>query len=176
MQGMGCLNSVMDSVWTIITAISALVQGIAVSAAAFFALVEWRRSKREQMKELAEEAKRRDKEAFQRGHMHYTSYLKLAVKYPELDMGDLPLPNPPTLTPLQKSQAVGVFLVWCASLQQAWSLYKDGSPTVHMKRWGGWLIYFDEFMKRDNFRQYWDMYKNQFDVDYVAEMDRRIPR
>ena len=165
-----------DNTAYVITAVSALVQGVAVSAAAFFGLVEWKRSKREQAIAIGLESDRRDKEAFQRGHMHYTSYLKLAVKYPELDMGDLPLKNPPELNDLQKAQAVGVFLVWCASLQQAWSLYKDGSKTVKYNRWEGWVIYFQSFMKRENFRQYWDMYKNQFDINYVAEMESKLQR
>ena len=165
-----------DNTAYVVTAVSALIQAVAVSAAAFFALVEWKRSKRDQATAYNLEVDRKDKEAFQRGHMHYTSYLKLAVKYPELDMGDFPLKNPPELNEMQRAQAIGIFLVWCASLQQAWSLYQDGSLKAHVNRWNGWLKYFDSFMERENFREYWAMYKDQFDVNYVADMERRIKK
>ena len=142
--------------WTdVAAALGSVLQAVAVIFATFFALPEWLKSR-----------KLRDKEAFETPHTYYTKYEELTVMYPELDMGDLPLPKPAKLTAEQKSQAVGLFLIWLAMIQQAYTLYKDASKPAIRNRWIGWEKYILENMARDNFKEYWSMFHHQFDREF----------
>lgn len=139
----------------VLSATGSMIQALAVSVATVFAILEWRKAQR-----------RRDKEAFEVPHGYYTRYEELTVMYPELDMGDLPLPKPVKLTPKQKSQAVGMFLMWLAMVQQAFALYQNVSEKATNNRWTGWEKYILENMARENFLEYWNLYHHQFDRDF----------
>lgn len=150
-----------------VQAASNVVEAVAVVLATLFAVLEWRKAKKRQEEERRVRQEQIDREAHEIPHSYYTRYLELTVQYPELDMGDLPLPQPVTLTPTQKSQAAGLFLIWLASVQQAYLLYYKSSEDAHQRRWGGWRDYILELMARENFFEYWNMYKHQFDTEFV---------
>lgn len=156
--------------WSQLADIATVISALAVITATLFAGIEWKKEKRRLSKERMDEQMRLDALAFEGQHADYIKILELTTHYPELDLADYALPDPPELSSIKLAQAHGIFLIWAAMVQRAYVLYNQSSDRAKQAQWKGWEIYICERMSRKNFGEYWKLYRHQFDADFQKYM------
>jgi hypothetical protein len=148
-----------------------IVSGLVTILGLPFAIATYIRRKNQ---ESLEARTRADDEAYSRLFTDYNDYLKLVMQYPELDLGDEPLPSPPSFDddPLLKIRAVSLFNVFLSLVERAYLLYGVASDEARNKQWRGWQAYTVEVLSRPHIRAMYERHKDQYDASFVAAVDQ----
>ena len=142
------------------------------------ALFSYRHRKQQELKEFrkhreAEQATNDDL-AFDRQHGDYINYLAVAMQYPELDMGEEPLKDPPELSDMQRVQAAGLFNIFISISERAYRMYARASRDARTRQWTGWEVYIVEQLQRPNFAAFFATHKDQYDADFITEICKHL--
>lgn len=116
----------------------------------FISTCESASSERRLYKIKMQEAEAKKIEAFQLLGNSYVGLLDDCIKYPCLDCYDLPLKNPPKLSP---SETHHQRLLYTKIINH----FEQGYTTLHFyeEYWKGWEIYIDRYLARESFRNVW---------------------
>lgn len=81
----------------------------------------------------------------------YIEFQRLSFEHPELDIADIPQPNPPQLNELQVQQRRIAYQILIATFERAFVMYKVRSKELRDAQWGGWDQYIDQYCDRPGF-------------------------
>ena len=100
----------------------------------------------------------------------YIEYLRLCLKYPNLDVFDVPHPSPAPLSPEDERLQIILFTILMSIFERAYLMYGDQGEEVKKRQWAGWESYIQGFCQRDNFRRAWKTSGSTFDTRFQAYM------
>jgi hypothetical protein len=132
-----------------------------------------RRELRAQEADAVAAAERHDELAFDRLHAEYIAYLELQMAYPELDLGEEPLVDPPVLDDRQRVQEAAMFNIFISLIEHAHRRYALTTDRAKVMEWQGWEMYLDELLGRPNVERLWIRHRGQYDAGFVDRVERR---
>lgn len=104
----------------------------------------------------------------------YIEFQQLCLKYPYLDVFDVPDKSPVKLNPSQEKEELVIFTILFSIFERAYLLYSDESSAVKKKQWSGWDEYIKDFSKRQNFKNAWKVSGQTFDTRFQEYMEKII--
>ncbi len=104
----------------------------------------------------------------------YLEYQQLCLKYPYLNIFDIPDKNPIELNEEQKKEELILFTMLISIFERAYLLYTDQKSSIKEKQWLGWDSYIKSFCKRANFLNAWEISGSTFDTEFEQYMKKTI--
>lgn len=96
----------------------------------------------------------------------YLEYQDLCIRYPYLDIFDVPDSHPIELNEKQKKEELIAFTMLISIFERAFLMYHDQSSDLKSKQWSGWNEYIKSYCERKNFRIAWKICGSSFDSDF----------
>jgi hypothetical protein len=124
-------------------------------------------------------AKRREKRDREYGTYNalddkYIEFQRLCLRYPYLDVFDVPDSDPAELNKMQKKEELIVYTILFSIFERAFLMYSDQSTRVKRRQWTGWEEYIAEYCSRENFRDAWAKSGTTFDTRFQQYMTQAI--
>jgi hypothetical protein len=104
----------------------------------------------------------------------YIEYVKLLIKYPDLDFYELEIDDINNLPPLRRIQSLAMFEILFSLFERAFLMYSDQSTKIKRKQWIGWLIYIEDYAKKKAFQIMWSELGYGYDIEFVNFMNKTI--
>ena len=125
---------------------------------------------------MAKKKERRDREygTYDALDEKYIEFQQLCLKYPNLDIFDIPDKSPPNLDEKSKKEELIIFTILFSIFERAYLLYSDESSQLKKKQWWGWDEYIKAFSKRQNFKTAWNVSGKTFDTTFQEYMSENL--
>jgi hypothetical protein len=116
---------------------------------------------------------RRD-QVFDELDQRYVQFMRLCVDHPDLDIMDLPLPEPHEPTPTQLRKEYALLAILISLLESAEVMYRDQDSDVRKAQLEGWRTLMKSYANRPGFRRVWGSIGPQFDSGFQERMNGYI--
>lgn len=104
----------------------------------------------------------------------YLEYQRLCLRFPYLDIFDLPDKKPRELDEIQKKEELILFTMLFSIFERSYLLYIDQYSRIKKKQWIGWDTYIKSFCQRENFLRAWKASGSTFDTEFEKYMEETI--
>ncbi len=104
----------------------------------------------------------------------YLEYQQLCLRYPYLNIFDIPDTEPIKLNKEQEKEELILFTMLFSIFERAYLLYLDQRSDIKEKQWRGWDTYITSFCRRDNFVKSWGISGSTFDTEFEKYMREKI--
>ena len=100
----------------------------------------------------------------------YIEYLRICLQHPRLDIFDIPLQAPQSLSAEEKEQELIAFTILMSIFERAFLMYQQQNTAIKMRQWVGWQEYIVNYCARKNFKDAWIISGNTFDTSFQIFM------
>lgn len=133
------------------------------------AIIQYQRTKRR-------EASDREYGTYNALDDKYIEFQELCLRHPRLDVFDIPLANPPSLTDEERQQELIAFTLLMSIFERSFLMYRDQTRPIRRAQWVGWHHYMDGYCRRQNFRDAWTISGTTFDERFQEFMKDMMHR
>lgn len=118
----------------------------------------------------------REQDTYRLLQEEYSSFLKLCLDYPELQLHDYQPQMNIELSPEQKKRQIIAFEILTSMFESAYYFYNLGHSTEFKKRqWTGWEQFIIYWCGRKDFREAWKEHLgDQFDKEFISYVNKLV--
>src|SRR5262245_34445858 len=114
--------------------------------------------------ERARSRQQRRDQVFDELDQRYVEFMRLCVDHPDLDVMELPLPEPREPTPTQLRREYALLAILISLFESAEVMYRDQDSDVRKAQFEGWRTLMKSYANRPGFRRVWGSIGTQFDT------------
>jgi hypothetical protein len=100
--------------------------------------------------------------------------MRLCAEHPELDVMELPLPDPYEPTPTQLRVEHALLAILLSLFESAFVMYEGEDSKIRRRQFDGWKILIEAYASRPSFRRVWSTIGPQFDKGFQKFMNGYI--
>jgi hypothetical protein len=155
----------LDAVFKLLEGFTSVV-AIGGLALAFYTFTQERARSRQQ---------RRD-QVFDELDQRYVEFMRLCVDHPDVDVLELPMPEPHEPTPTQLRKEYALLAILISLFESAEVMYRDQDSDVRKAQYEGWKTLMKSYAHRPAFRRVWNSIGPQFDTGFQKCMNGYISK
>src|SRR5436190_14318901 len=106
--------------------------------------------------------------------LRFFEYQKLALQYYELDILEVPHPDPAHKPDKKYKQELVAYAMLFSLFERAFLMFYQQTKLFRNKQWSGWKFFLGDMIRRERVRAAWQISKETYDTDFQEFMDRKI--
>jgi hypothetical protein len=151
----------------IVTNICQIIYYIAMSIAGPLAVIAY-------IKVKTTERLEKEHQTYDELDNRFFEYQKLALEYYDLDILDVPNNDPSLAFDKKRKQEMVAYSILFSLFERAYLMFSHQADMFRQRQWSGWKHFLNDFIRRDNVRNAWNLSKQTYDTDFQIFMDRKI--
>jgi hypothetical protein len=137
-------------------------------------LLELRQANRAELRGQRREREARKNEIYTQLIQSYIDWQKLCLDHLDLDIAGDPDEGPSELSPPQIKRERIALEILIQIFEQAFLAYLDAPEELRTFQWKGWELYIDDYCRKANFRQAWQLSGPNMDQRFASFMDAKM--
>lgn len=106
----------------------------------------------------------------------YIEFLNLCLNNTDLDIYHIEKFSNKKRTAEQNNREIIIFEILISILERAFLMYRDQSSKIKQEQWVGWVMYMEDWLKRENFQKAWKKLGYQWDDNFEKHMNEIYER
>jgi hypothetical protein len=160
----------LDVVFKLLEGLTALVTIVGLP----LAIITFKQERERDRREMSLNRQQRRDQIFDELDQRYVEFMRLCAEHPELDVMELPLPDPYEPTPTQLRVEHALLAILLSLFESAFVMYEGEDSKIRRRQFDGWKILIEAYASRPSFRRVWSTIGPQFDKGFQKFMNGYI--
>jgi hypothetical protein len=109
---------------------------------------------------------RRSDEIYRHVGAEWMEFLRFSAEHPDLDPMNTAIALSRTTISIEENNRILLHSFFATVAGRAWLSYRDKSESVRVKRWAGWELFIERWIRRPDFPEFWEHYGKEYDADF----------